>query len=135
MQTRNLIIGLSLFAFVIGSAASTPLADEKPEEHKNLKVLPKKISHDDLRAVMKSWNNALGVKCNFCHVPRKDDPKKLDYVSDEKPEKDMARSMYKMTMRINKKYFGEEEHESKDGKAVLEVTCNTCHRGKEHPEK
>lgn len=131
---RNFTVVLSLIAtIIIASAATYPQHDDEHEKAKNLKVLPKKISHEELEKLMKSWNKALGVKCNFCHVKRKDDPKKLDFVSDEKPEKEMARDMYKMTMKLNKKYFGDEKKEH--GKATLAVNCNTCHRGHDEPEE
>src|SRR5690348_191634 len=86
---------------VLGIAASRPPAGE----YKNLKVLPKNISHDDLDKVMHGFNDALGVKCNFCHAAQKDNPRKMDFPSDEKSEKNIAREMYKMTGRINKKFF------------------------------
>ena len=131
---KKLIIVASLLgAFIIGSAATTPAYDEH-DEYKNLKVLPKKTTHDEMQKIMKSWNVALGVKCNFCHSPRKDNPEKLDFASDAKHEKDIARSMYKMTMKINKKYFGHEKEEH-EGAAILEVDCITCHRGKPHADK
>ncbi len=130
-KKRNFIAIISLLAVVIiGSAATMP---DEDHTYKNLKVLPKNISHDDLSGVMKSWSTALGVKCNFCHAPKVDNPEKLDFPNDAKPEKEMARSMYKMTMKINKKYFGHEDMEGE--KAVLEVNCNTCHRGNANPEK
>lgn len=120
-------------ALLMGVFCAATLPQEEHPKPKNLKVLPKNISHDELEKTMKGWSKALGVKCSFCHVSRQDDPKKLDFASDAKPEKDMARSMYKMTMKINKKYFGHEK--SHDGQAVLEVSCNTCHRGDKHPAK
>jgi hypothetical protein len=74
---------------------------------------------------MKSYKEALGVKCNFCHAPRKDDPKKMDFASDENHHKDIARDMMRMTARINKKYFKSNE--------VTAVTCYTCHHGSDEP--
>lgn len=128
IKHKSLLTLLLLLSAVILGAATMPQADEKPE-FDNLKVLPKDIGKDELRALMKGWNNALGVKCNFCHVQSLDDPKKLNYASDAKPEKEMARSMYKMTAKINKKYFGHEKG------ALPEVSCNTCHGGKKEPAK
>ncbi len=116
-------------ALVAGIAATTP-----PEEHKakNLKVLSKKISHDDLMKVMNEWKEALGVKCGFCHAPSKDSSSHMpDFASDEKPEKNIARSMYKMTKRINKKYFSYEKNEQGETEPV--VQCMTCHHGNAHP--
>ena len=94
---------------------------------KNLKVLSKKTTHDQMDTIMKQFAKSLGVKCNFCHVPRTDDAKKLDFASDENEHKDIARSMLRMTNRINKKFFKGDHGPS--------VTCYTCHNGHEEPEK
>ena len=53
--------------------------------------------------------------------------------SDEKPEKEMARKMMRMTNRINKKFF----HYKKEGQQEIApiVTCKTCHNGMPRPEK
>ena len=120
-----------LIAFmVIGMAATRPLED-KPK--RNLKVLPKDISHEDLGKIMDDWKIALGVKCNFCHAPSKDSTSHhLDFASDAKPEKDMARHMFRMTAKINKKYFNFDKDDK--GATIAAVTCLTCHRGEAHPE-
>ncbi|ATP55342.1 c-type cytochrome [Pedobacter ginsengisoli] len=120
-----------LLSTVVMLSAFMPQADEKPT---NLKVLPKNISHDQLKEVMEGFKTALGVKCNFCHAARKDDPKKLDFASDEKHEKEIARNMMRMTMKINKKYFHPIGSTDKDGKALIAISCITCHNGKEHPQ-
>jgi hypothetical protein len=115
---------------VIGMAATRP-----PEEGpKNLKVLPKNISHEELEKTMQGWKNALGVKCGFCHAPSADTASHhLDFASDAKPEKNIARHMYKMTGKINKKYFSF----NKDDKGVVipAISCVTCHRGNPHPDE
>lgn len=119
--------------FMLALLVIAGIAASKPPKsiYKNLKVLPKNISKDDLDKVMNEWKNALGVRCNFCHAPRKDDPRKMDFASDEKPEKQTARDMYRMTARINKKYF---HYKQGDTTAVAPVSCITCHHGKEHPQ-
>lgn len=101
------------------------VADEKKEAKKftNLKVFSKKISHDDLIAVMKNYNASLGVKCGFCHAPTADGSE-LDFASDAKEEKQIARKMQKMANAINKKYFS-----ANSGT----VGCMTCHNGKKNP--
>lgn len=122
------LVFLAIVVFVIaGIAASRPPADT----HKNLKVLPKNISHDDLDKIMDEWKTALGVKCNFCHAPQKDNPRKMDFPSDEKPEKNAARAMYKMTNQINKKFF---KYKKSEENPVPPVGCMTCHNGKSHPK-
>jgi len=99
-------------------------------KYSNLKVLPKDISKAELDKVMSGFKTALGVKCNFCHAPNA--AGKMDFASDAKPEKDMARMMMKMTANINKKFFHIKDAKSPD--AVLAVNCVTCHNGRAHPE-
>ena len=127
--SKKSIVIFSLLAFtIIGIAAIKP----PEEEHKNLKVLPKNISHEALDKIMDEFKDALGVKCNYCHVHAKDDPQKWDYASDEKPEKSIARKMITMSNRINKKFFhGKSKYG--DVNAVLEIRCVTCHHGTAHP--
>lgn len=120
-----------LIAFMIIGMAATRPTDDKPK--RNLKVLPKDISHDDLDKIMDSWKVALGVKCSFCHAPSKDSSSRhLDFASDAKPEKEIARHMFRMTGKINKKYFNFDKDDQ--GVAIPAVTCLTCHRGEPHPE-
>ena len=130
MKIRTTLILLMISAVVIGTSATMPQAEDKPA-YKNLKVLPKKITKDELDKVMRHYNAALGVKCNFCHV-RNEETRKTDYASDSKQEKIIARDMMRMTKKLNIKNFGaKKEHYNP---AVMEVSCNTCHRGKTHPE-
>ena len=129
-------------------------------EFKNLQILPKDISEHDLDSVMHHFSLSLGVKCNFCHV-KKEDAKKMDFASDEKPEKNVARKMMLMAIDINKNYFAkmemghdmdkdhmDKDHMSHDMKMnsmdttgmnnsrymLMEINCYTCHRGEEHPD-
>jgi hypothetical protein len=123
-----IIAGLFIMA---GIAATTP--PEAPK-YKNLKILPKNISKEDLDKVMDHFKTALGVKCSFCHAPSKDTAQKWpDFASDEKPEKLIARKMMKMTTKINKKFFADNKNEQ--GVAVPAVECMTCHRGSPHPDE
>jgi len=117
-----------ILATVVMLSAFMPQQQQDPKPT-NLKVLPKNISHDDLDKVMDGFKAALGVKCNFCHSPRKDNPKKLDFASDENPKKEIARDMMRMTNKINKKYFHEKDKEGK----LTNISCASCHNGKEEP--
>ena len=124
MYKRTTILLTLAIAVFIGTAAITP---PEKKEKRNLKVLPKDISHDELDAIMHRFNDALGVKCNHCHAGAEVDGRyKLNFASDEKPEKDMARGMLKMTERINKKFF--------QGEGGTQVSCMTCHNGSAHPK-
>ncbi|HEX7366257.1 MAG TPA: c-type cytochrome [Pelobium sp.] len=115
---------------VISLAAMVPSQQKDDHQAKNLKVLPKDISHEELKKVMSDFKTALGVKCDFCHAKSKADATKLDFASDEKEEKLIARDMMRMTYKINKKYF--KHHEGDDNVAAIQ--CVTCHRGNKEPE-
>ena len=102
--------------------------DDKPT---NLKVLPKDISEDKLDDIMKNFSKSLGVRCNYCHVahdvPGREHPK-MDFASDDKPEKQIARDMIKMSMAINSDYLAKMgDHK------MEEIRCVTCHGGRTKP--
>ena len=86
---------------------------------KNIKVL-NDFPDSQLIPMMNLFAASLGVKCTFCHV-NKDG--QWDFPADEKPEKNTAREMIAMTLNINKTTF----------KGNNEVSCFTCHRGRNRP--
>ena len=115
----------ALLAAVATAQAPTPAA---APQYKNLQVLPKDISQDQLFPIMKSFAQALGVRCVHCHVGEEGKPlSTFDFASDAKKEKLVARKMLVMVHRINEQDFG-----VKDFKDV-KVTCFTCHRGSTKP--
>ena len=92
-------------------------------EHKNLQVLPKTITNDELKKMMDGFTEQLGVKCTFCHVLEQ-------YEKDERPHKADGRRMIKLVLDMKAKkadYFGPRTKE-----AV--ITCSMCHKGKAEPE-
>ncbi len=98
-----------------------------PEKSKNLKVLPENTSAQDLAKTMKQFNNALGVRCTFCHVGEEGkDLETYDFVSDNISEKQSARVMMSMVEVINKQQLTKM---SKRNVQVKEVSCVTCHHG------
>lgn len=119
------------FAF---KSKSSVLEYQPQPQWENLKVLPKNISKDSLHDLMEGYANALSVKCNYCHAPRKDNPHKLDFPSDEKIEKEIARGMIKMTNEINTNYFQPYFPDPKP-EQVHVLNCVMCHRGTPNPEK
>lgn len=142
-----IIIGCVLSVLIFQAFTTTP-----QPRFKNLQILPKDISEDDLDSVMHHFTASLNVKCNFCHV-RNNETKKMDFAKDDKPEKLIARKMMLMSIGINTQYFKdieeemskEKDHDMADSnplkidddsvKNMLSyVTCYTCHRGDPHPE-
>lgn len=127
-----LIVVLGLYAFKTNHDTNEDYVAQPRWE--NLKVLPQDISKDSLFYLMNNFATSLGVKCNYCHTPRKDDPKKLDFPNDAKIEKEIARGMIRMTDEINEKnfqpYFPDPKPEQ-----VYVVNCVMCHRGSSNPEK
>jgi len=86
----------------------------------------KYVPEKDVKATMKGYCKALGVKCTFCHVDDKEITLKDidDYDIDEDLErlthKRIARAMIGMTALYNQKHG-------------TSMTCNDCHQGKTYP--
>ena len=118
----------ALTAFVLLEVAAARVPYQK---ERNLKVLPKDISDAKLDSIMQTYNLALGVKCEFCHVPVKGFKDSLDYVSDAEPMKENARKMMSMVIDINKNNFWFDKNERPE--YLRTVTCKTCHRGEPFP--
>jgi len=120
------ILALAIIIAIGVAALPSPKND-----YKNLKVLPRNISSKNLSRIMiEDFEDGLGVSCTFCHVQEKDSLR-LDFASDAKPEKQIARRMMAMTMGINKKYFGLKH--PLIGDSVLVINCITCHNGQPRP--
>ena len=85
---------------------------------KNLKVL-KVEKGEDLRPIMRSFDQALGVECAFCHDTQ-------DFDKDTKPHKETARKMLEMVQKINTEIFTWE--------GAPKATCNMCHNGNVYPK-
>lgn len=128
MNIKNSITLVAVLA--IGLLLSAFMPQKQEYKAKNLKVLPKDSSKDDIDKVMEGFKVALGVKCSFCHASSASDPKKLDFASDAKREKETARKMMRMTAKINKKYF----HSQREQGMMANISCQTCHNGNEKPE-
>lgn len=127
---RKMIITGLLVVLIVAGVAATGRGDAGTR-YRNLKVLPKDIGDKALSHIMvDEFNDGLGVGCGFCHAEEKGS-QRLDYASDAKPEKEMARTMMRMTLRLNRKYF-QVKHPLL-GDPASAVTCSTCHHGQPHP--
>ncbi len=125
---KYIIPGLMVAMVMICAAA---IEAPPGKEFKNLKVLPKNISEKELQKIMEvDCSKALGVTCDYCHE-KKANSSELDYVSDAKPEKEIARNMMRLTLDINQKHFGREKPVI--GDSLMTVTCMTCHHGEPYP--
>ena len=122
------------YVVILGLGSTIAIAGALPSaknEYKNLKVLPENISSKDLSKIMiDDFEDGLGVSCAFCHSLGKDSLR-LDYASDAKPEKQIARRMMRMTMGVNKKYFRFKH--PLIGDSTLVINCITCHNGQPRP--
>ncbi len=96
----------------------------KPEtagkKFKNIKVL-KDLPADQLIPMMHKFNEALGVKCDACHVINADH---TGWDKDDKELKVTARTMILLVTDLNK------HQKSLKGKA----TCFLCHHGNQEPQ-
>ena len=101
-----------------------------PEKPKNLQVFPKDWSGTRLRPVMVGFTRALGVRCSYCHKGEEGKPlSTYDFASDENPNKNRAREMYKMLGDIT-------DHLKKiqpSGDKPVNMWCHTCHHGRPRP--
>ena len=121
------------------------------EPPKNLQVLPKDFTRQQVVAVMNTFTAALGVRCEHCHVEDPNAPAggpppggppagapgggrggpPLKFDSDDKETKKIAREMLKMVGDINTKYL------PLTGRTIGErdrVSCETCHHGLTKPQ-
>jgi cytochrome c553 len=124
---RHFII-ITILLVVIGLGAAAAFK----RQYENLKVLPKNITSRELQSIMADdFEDGLGVSCGFCHASGREGHG-LDFVSDAKPEKEIARKMMRMTLDLNKEYF--KVHKPRIGGNSLVITCATCHKGQPFPD-
>jgi tetratricopeptide (TPR) repeat protein len=101
-----------------------------PERAENLQVLPADFPPERLRAVMIGFTRSLGVRCTYCHVGEEGQPlTTYDFVSDSIPQKNIARTMYRMLGVINDTLAGIDA----SGPKPVNMWCHTCHRGRPRP--
>lgn len=104
---------------IIIMLSSVVAQDTLKTELKNVQVLPFTTT-TEIKEFMKSMAQELGVKCRYCHNPN-------NLASDEKSNKRSAREMLRMVQYINGNVMDKLELRS--------ISCWTCHRGQERPDK
>lgn len=123
---------MRLLTLAVTSFALAPAqAQFPPDSLVNLKVFPKTTSVQALVAEMRGFTNALGVRCQYCHVGEEGRPlSEFDFPKDEKRPKEVARVMLRMVNEINETQLaGIPERE----RPWVRVSCVTCHRGLTKP--
>ena len=144
MQTRSAVRAVLVLAALSacaqaarpGSDGAAPAASSEarsgpPDRPQNLKVLPDTLSREAVIAVMRNFTTSLGVRCNHCHVAYPGaPPDSLDFASDGKGTKEVARGMMRMVRAINGEHLPEIPEL---GDNPMQVGCVTCHRGAPRP--
>jgi len=123
-------VGIVSLMLLLGPAAGQAHQWNWPERGENLQVMPEDFPPERLRAVMLGFTRALGVRCSYCHVGEEGEPlTTYDFVSDENPKKDIARTMYRMLGVINDSL----QTIDPSGPSRVNMWCHTCHRGLPRP--
>jgi len=122
LQVAAITLTIPFFALLIfkthsvQAQAPAQTVETAGQHFKNIKVL-NEMPADQLGKAMNLFSASLGVHCDFCHYGE-------DFEKDGKREKDTARQMLKMMFALNKDYF----------RGRPEVSCNSCHNGRERPQ-
>ena len=121
---RALCTGLVCLVALAGANGQTA-QEQKPQlaedVFKNVQVL-KGIPVDQFMGTMGFFSAALGMNCIDCHTA--DSVGNWAKFAADTPVKQTARKMILMMNTINKGNFA----------GMRMVTCDTCHRGTDHPE-
>ncbi|HYL36481.1 MAG TPA: c-type cytochrome [Bryobacteraceae bacterium] len=125
-STRLIPVAASagVILWLAGLTAPPAASQQKPnlaeDTFKNVQVL-KGISVDDFLGTMGIMSASVGFDCSECHNNAGTD--KVDWAADDNPKKVTARRMVTMVANINRENFNNR----------MNVTCWTCHHGRDHP--
>jgi hypothetical protein len=133
-MNKKIVISVCIGLFLSAGIAATHTPPEK-HKWKNLKVMPKNIDREQMERIMYKYTRQLGVTCIFCHPQTKPGitPIRIDFATDEIPQKRTARDMMRMTDKINSKYFGYKNDYGFNALHNSVISCTTCHRGISKP--
>lgn len=132
MHRRSLAAPIALLSAALLAAplAAQPQGKFPPDSLVNVQVIPRNTPPTQVIGMMRNFAGALGVRCTYCHVGQEGVPlAQLDFASDERRHKLVARQMMRMVQDINRRLDTIPERPS----ARAEVTCMTCHRGVARP--
>jgi tetratricopeptide (TPR) repeat protein len=152
----GLLVALTFVGAVSGQSEAPPPGRGRGAAPRNLQVLPRDTSPQDVLAVMQQFTRALGVQCTYCHVQNTPPPltaeeaeaqaaaapqpgrgrgrgqpgPQMDFASDDKRQKQTARLMLTLVNDINARIA-----KLPTGTAPrTTVQCATCHRGIPNPQ-
>jgi hypothetical protein len=129
------VLLLAALSACVGQAGrpsgAAPAAASQTGQFKNLEVLPDSISREALLAVMRNFTGSLGVRCTHCHVAYPGAPDSLNFASDDKETKRIARGMMRMVREINGDLMPGIPELADNNR--VQVGCITCHRGAARP--
>ena len=136
MKCLSHVIGALGILILTGSPApAQPPAGGPPvPPMTNLQVFSKDLAPAQVLQTMQAFSDSLGVQCNYCHVQ---EGGRIDFASDAKREKRVARQMILMRDSINVMLAGVVGKPAGPGPtagtgyagAPVGVTCRSCHRG------
>ena len=134
MRSARLLAGAVALATLCLPAAALAQPPGEPQPPQNLQVLPKDIPRDSLTRIMRGIAQALGVRCQFCHVSAASEAggrERLDFALDDKQTKRTARFMLRMVDSLNHAVLPMlgTRHDP-----PVRVGCVTCHRGSPLPQ-
>ncbi len=125
---------IAVLVLCLSAALASPVLAQgptSPPPPKNLQVLPKDMSRPEVVSRMQLFAASLGVRCGYCHVD--DEPgRQNDFATDEKPAKNTARFMMRMTADLNAKLAA---GVGKPAGEATRIECATCHRGVAIPKQ
>jgi hypothetical protein len=128
---RSFCRGSVLTALGISSVAHAQAPGKwPPDSLVNTQVFPHSTPVTQLWGQMRNAAFGLGVECTYCHMGGAGAPlAQIDFISDDKRNKLVARQMFRMVDEINRRL------DSIPGrpKSLVRVTCETCHRGVARP--
>lgn len=125
-QPRRWISFLAAALALVPGLAAAHAQTRPPRPLENIRTL-KGWSSDEVRAEMRLMAEALGVKCDHCHVQG-------NFPSDEKRAKQTARRMIALTVSLNADYFAGQPPPAEGASKFGRVTCYTCHQGAATPK-
>lgn len=101
-----------------------------PDSLVNTQVIPHGTPVMQVVRTMRGFAIDLGVRCTYCHVGEEGTPlSQLDFASDDKRNKLVARQMMRMVQEVNRRL----DTIPQPGDPPVEVSCATCHRGVSRP--